>query len=112
MKNTDKAVTVLGLGAMGSALARAFIAAGHPTTVWNRAPEKAAALVAAGAARADTAATAVAARPLGGEPAPGEGRGPRRGGRGRARSGPPGRSGEPAGGGLPGRPPLRARGAR
>ncbi|GAA3043877.1 NAD(P)-binding domain-containing protein [Pseudonocardia yunnanensis] len=64
MKNTDKAVTVLGLGAMGSALARAFIAAGHPTTVWNRAPEKAAALVAAGAVRADTAAAAVAASPL------------------------------------------------
>ena len=64
MKNTDKAVTVLGLGAMGSALARAFVAAGHPTTVWNRAPEKAAALVAAGAVRADTAAAAVAASPL------------------------------------------------
>jgi 3-hydroxyisobutyrate dehydrogenase-like beta-hydroxyacid dehydrogenase len=64
MKNTDKAVTVLGLGAMGSALARAFVAAGHPTTVWNRAPEKAAALVAAGAVRADTTAAAVAASPL------------------------------------------------
>jgi 3-hydroxyisobutyrate dehydrogenase-like beta-hydroxyacid dehydrogenase len=64
MKNTDEAVTVLGLGAMGSALARAFVAAGHSTTVWNRAPEKAAALVAAGAVRADTAAAAVAASPL------------------------------------------------
>ncbi len=31
-------VTVLGLGAMGTALARAFLAAGHPTTVWNRTP--------------------------------------------------------------------------
>ena len=28
--------TVLGLGAMGSALAEALLAAGHPTTVWNR----------------------------------------------------------------------------
>ncbi|GAA1200751.1 NAD(P)-dependent oxidoreductase [Pseudonocardia alaniniphila] len=64
MKNTDKAVTVLGLGAMGGALARAFVAAGHPTTVWNRAPEKAAALVAAGAVRAETATAAVAASPL------------------------------------------------
>jgi len=64
MKNTDEAVTVLGLGAMGSALARAFVAAGHPTTVWNRAPEKAAALVAAGATRSDSAAAAVAASRL------------------------------------------------
>lgn len=29
-------VTVIGLGAMGSALARAFIKAGHTVTVWNR----------------------------------------------------------------------------
>lgn len=31
-------VTVLGLGPMGAALASAFLAAGHPTTVWNRTP--------------------------------------------------------------------------
>lgn len=42
-------VTVLGLGSMGSALARALLAAGHPTTVWNRSPQRAAALVASGA---------------------------------------------------------------
>ena len=29
-------VTMIGLGAMGSALARAFIGAGHSVTVWNR----------------------------------------------------------------------------
>lgn len=29
-------VTVIGLGAMGTALAETFIEAGHPTTVWNR----------------------------------------------------------------------------
>lgn len=29
-------VTVLGLGPMGHALAAAFVAAGHPTTAWNR----------------------------------------------------------------------------
>lgn len=57
-------VTVLGLGPMGRALAGALLAAGHPTTVWNRSPEKADALVARGAARADTAADAVAASPL------------------------------------------------
>ncbi|WP_116948781.1 NAD(P)-dependent oxidoreductase [Jiangella endophytica] len=58
------AVTVLGLGSMGSALARAFLAAGHPTTVWNRTPDKAAPLVAAGARQAATAGDAVAASPL------------------------------------------------
>jgi 3-hydroxyisobutyrate dehydrogenase-like beta-hydroxyacid dehydrogenase len=39
--NDRTPVTVLGLGAMGTALARAFLAAGHPTTVWNRTPGKA-----------------------------------------------------------------------
>ncbi|MFJ3955308.1 NAD(P)-dependent oxidoreductase [Streptomyces libani] len=57
-------VTVLGLGAMGSALAGALVRAGHPTTVWNRTPGKAEALVARGAVRADTVAEAVAASPL------------------------------------------------
>ena len=35
---TTNHVTLLGTGAMGSALARAVIDAGHPTTVWNRTP--------------------------------------------------------------------------
>lgn len=52
-------VTVLGLGPMGQAIARAFVAAGHPTTVWNRTKEKAAPLVAAGATLAQSPATAV-----------------------------------------------------
>ena len=34
------AITVMGLGLMGSALARAFAGAGHPLTVWNRSPER------------------------------------------------------------------------
>ena len=34
--STPTAVTVLGLGRMGSSLAEAFIAAGHEVTVWNR----------------------------------------------------------------------------
>jgi len=38
-------VTVLGLGTMGSALARALVAARHQTTVWNRNPAKATPLV-------------------------------------------------------------------
>ncbi|MGK5638204.1 NAD(P)-dependent oxidoreductase [Streptomyces sp. URMC 126] len=57
-------VTVLGLGAMGTALAGAFLAAGHRTTVWNRTPGKAAALVEKGAVEAPDAAAAVAASPL------------------------------------------------
>lgn len=57
-------VTVVGLGSMGSALAGAFVAAGHPTTVWNRTAAKAAPLVARGAVRADGVAEAVAASPL------------------------------------------------
>ncbi|MCO1581425.1 NAD(P)-binding domain-containing protein [Crossiella sp. SN42] len=54
-------VAVLGLGNMGSALAAAFLAAGHPTTVWNRTPAKAQPLAAKGASVAATAAEAVAA---------------------------------------------------
>ncbi|MGZ0150952.1 NAD(P)-dependent oxidoreductase [Kribbella sp. WER1] len=57
-------VTVLGLGAMGTALARAFLAAGHPTTVWNRTPGRSPELDQLGAARATTAAEAIAASPL------------------------------------------------
>jgi 3-hydroxyisobutyrate dehydrogenase-like beta-hydroxyacid dehydrogenase len=58
------AVTVIGLGEMGFALAGAFLAGGHPTTVWNRTPEKADPLVAKGARRAVTVRDAVAASPL------------------------------------------------
>ncbi|MFI9505257.1 NAD(P)-dependent oxidoreductase [Nocardia sp. NPDC052566] len=58
------AVTVLGLGAMGRALAAAFLNAGHPTTVWNRTQGKDNELVAAGAQRAATVADAVRAGDL------------------------------------------------
>ncbi|WP_439427987.1 NAD(P)-dependent oxidoreductase [Micromonospora sp. LA-10] len=57
-------VTLLGLGAMGAALARAWLAAGHPLTVWNRTPARAAAMSAEGAEVADSAAEAVAANTL------------------------------------------------
>lgn len=50
---------MLGLGNMGRALARAFLAHGHPTTIWNRSPEKGDELVDAGATRAATVADAV-----------------------------------------------------
>jgi len=57
-------VSVIGLGAMGSALADAFLAKGHSVTVWNRTPDKAAALVAKGAAHAATIGEAIAASNL------------------------------------------------
>ncbi|RPE36491.1 NAD(P)-dependent oxidoreductase [Kitasatospora cineracea] len=57
-------VTVLGLGLMGSALASALVRAGHPTTVWNRMPGKAGALVAQGAVEAAGVAEAVTASPV------------------------------------------------
>ncbi|MGP8302870.1 NAD(P)-dependent oxidoreductase [Streptomyces inhibens] len=61
---TRTPVTVLGLGAMGRALAGAFLRAGHPTTVWNRTPGRGDELVELGAVRADSVAEAVAASPL------------------------------------------------
>ncbi|QTD98391.1 NAD(P)-dependent oxidoreductase [Streptomyces cyanogenus] len=57
-------LTLLGTGAMGTALGRAWLAAGHPLTVWNRTPERTAALTAEGAVAAGSAAEAVAANRL------------------------------------------------
>ncbi len=53
-------VTVLGLGDMGSAMAKTLVDRGYRTTVWNRTPSKCAPLVEAAA----TTAEAVAASPL------------------------------------------------
>ncbi|GAA1535450.1 3-hydroxyisobutyrate dehydrogenase-like beta-hydroxyacid dehydrogenase [Microbacterium ginsengiterrae] len=61
---TKNAVTVLGLGSMGSALASTLIERGYRTTVWNRTPAKADPLAAKGAIVATAAAEAVAASPL------------------------------------------------
>ncbi len=55
---TDR-VTVLGLGAMGGALVEALVKGGFATTVWNRSPGKADALVALGAESAVTVRDAV-----------------------------------------------------
>ncbi|MFE0425679.1 NAD(P)-dependent oxidoreductase, partial [Streptomyces sp. NPDC058953] len=57
-------VTVIGLGAMGTALAEAFIDSGHPTTVWNRSHRKAEQVVAKGAEFRADIQEAVAASPL------------------------------------------------
>ena len=64
MNRIETPVTVVWLGAMGRALAGAFLAAGHPTTVWNRTPGRADDLVARGATLASTPAAAVEASPL------------------------------------------------
>ena len=61
---SGSAVTVLGLGPMGRALAGAFLDAGVATTVWNRTSGKDAALAARGAAVASSAAEAAAASPV------------------------------------------------
>jgi 3-hydroxyisobutyrate dehydrogenase-like beta-hydroxyacid dehydrogenase len=57
-------VTVIGLGNMGSALARALLENRRSVTVWNRSPEKAAMLVEKGAVLAADALAAVAASPV------------------------------------------------
>ncbi|MFG2594172.1 NAD(P)-dependent oxidoreductase [Streptomyces sp. NPDC048438] len=59
--NSRPPVSVLGLGAMGGALAGALVKAGYATTVWNRSPGKADDLVAQGAEAAPTAGDAVRA---------------------------------------------------
>jgi 3-hydroxyisobutyrate dehydrogenase-like beta-hydroxyacid dehydrogenase len=62
---TDKTpLTLIGLGPMGQAMVTRFLAAGHPTTVWNRTPARADGVVTQGATRAATAAEAVAANRL------------------------------------------------
>lgn len=53
-------VGFLGLGKMGSPMARRLLAAGHEVTVWNRTRERADALASEGAAIAATPADAVA----------------------------------------------------
>ncbi|MFC4127488.1 NAD(P)-dependent oxidoreductase [Nocardia rhizosphaerae] len=61
---TTQRVSVIGLGAMGAALAQALLRGGHRVTVWNRTPAKAEALVGDGAVLAATAADAMAASDL------------------------------------------------
>lgn len=59
-----RAVSLLGTGMLGTAVARALLGAGHRVTVWNRTAGRADALVAAGAARAPSPAEALAAGPI------------------------------------------------
>jgi len=57
-------ISQIGLGAMGSALARAQIGAGRDVTVWNRTASKMEPLAALGATAADSVAQAVEASPV------------------------------------------------
>ncbi|MGW2413071.1 NAD(P)-dependent oxidoreductase [Streptomyces tubercidicus] len=58
------AVTVMGLGSMGSALAAVLLERGHETTVWNRSAHRAQSLVDRGARLAATPEEAITASPL------------------------------------------------
>lgn len=57
-------ISVIGLGAMGAALAQAQLKAGHSVTVWNRTPQKMEPLAALGAKRAESVVDAVQTSPL------------------------------------------------
>jgi 3-hydroxyisobutyrate dehydrogenase-like beta-hydroxyacid dehydrogenase len=59
-----RSVTVIGLGPMGQAMARAFLARGYEVTVWNRTASKADGLVAGGAVLARSVEAALAANEL------------------------------------------------
>jgi 3-hydroxyisobutyrate dehydrogenase-like beta-hydroxyacid dehydrogenase len=54
-------VSLIGLGAMGSALARAFIGAGHSLTIWNRTTARMTPLLSRGAIAANSPADAAKA---------------------------------------------------
>ena len=56
-----QSVSVIGLGAMGSELARTLLDNSYPLTVWNRTPDKAAQLVEAGASLAASPSEAIGA---------------------------------------------------
>ncbi|WP_413812275.1 NAD(P)-dependent oxidoreductase [Streptomyces sp. OE57] len=64
MYSEESAVTVLGLGPMGRALAAAFLDAGLRITVWNRTPGRDRELIERGAVGASSAEEAVAASAL------------------------------------------------
>jgi 3-hydroxyisobutyrate dehydrogenase-like beta-hydroxyacid dehydrogenase len=56
--------SVIGLGTMGSTLARLLLRNGYPVTIWNRSPAKAEPLRSDGAAVAPSPAAAIAASPI------------------------------------------------
>jgi 3-hydroxyisobutyrate dehydrogenase-like beta-hydroxyacid dehydrogenase len=58
MESPSMKIAFLGLGKMGTPMARRLLEAGHSLTVWNRTPERAASLVATGATLAASPAEA------------------------------------------------------
>jgi 3-hydroxyisobutyrate dehydrogenase-like beta-hydroxyacid dehydrogenase len=54
-------ITVIGLGAMGSAIAKVQLQAGHTVTVWNRSPDKISPLVKIGASNSSSFSEAIQA---------------------------------------------------
>lgn len=54
-------ITVIGMGSMGSALAKTILTAGHTVTVWNRDREKSRPLISSGAQVAETIEEAIKA---------------------------------------------------
>jgi 3-hydroxyisobutyrate dehydrogenase-like beta-hydroxyacid dehydrogenase len=64
MKSLQPEASVIGLGAMGSTLARLLLRNGYRVTIWNRSSLKADPLLRDGALLAPSAAAAVAASPL------------------------------------------------
>ncbi|WP_459712860.1 NAD(P)-dependent oxidoreductase [Actinophytocola sp. KF-1] len=60
----NSAVTVVGTGAIGSAVVRLLLRGGYDVTVWNRTAGRAAGLVAEGAVRVGSVQEAVSAGPL------------------------------------------------
>ena len=64
MTQSTSDISSLGLGLMGSAVARSLANAGHRVTVWNRSGTRAQALVQLGAAAAASVPAAVAASPV------------------------------------------------
>jgi len=56
-------ISIIGLGAMGSAIARALLANGRKVTIWNRSPDKMAAIADSGADTAEDISGAVSASP-------------------------------------------------
>ena len=59
-----KEIAYLGMGTMGGGMAANLLKAGYPLTVWNRAAERCAPLVAQGARQADSPAEAAAGADL------------------------------------------------
>ena len=57
-------LTMIGLGAMGSAVARTLLEKGHDLTIWNRSPSKGEAIVERGGNRADSLKSAIEASPV------------------------------------------------